>query len=479
MDIDEIKKKLEKELDRIDFLKEQLEKNPSLKTEIRALLINEIKKKALIKTDVTKKDILFRLIYDAIGEGLEPMYYWILDFMREKYQGLDLDVSKTSDEYEASVGGAFFSEMGMKATRMQEQAMKMMQTINTVVRSLINLLYDLKEFEIRLETYKKYHSKNKDEADAALLGLKQIWMDQVDIKRGRGSINMLAQQLQFVTLRDAFMIAKNEKDVGKMDLNERVKRILKARIQEFLEWKDRSGKELEKRYKIERSYVKSQLASLKLYSTWTKPYLKTAQKLGMKDFGSPDVVTAFSNMIMELTLFGKKSIGKIKDKEYFSCVEANIKFRVTPEAARTQTGVHYIQQGRAELDIKGYALTDKDIEILKKQELYEGLDLIEEMVGTPLIELKEDIEHYLNQEKEEEEKKPKKEMVSFIRGFREMVGPVGDAFKFMKSSFDAIKGVPSEPYKERELKKKAIKDAKIRSETLYIIYKKAHKMVTW
>ena len=67
-------------------------------------------------------------------------------------------------------------------------------------------------------------------------------MDNVDIKRGRGSINMMAQDLQFVTLRDAFMTVKTLKDVDKIDLNDRVKRILKPRLAEFLEWKTRSEK---------------------------------------------------------------------------------------------------------------------------------------------------------------------------------------------------------------------------------------------
>jgi hypothetical protein len=129
--------------------------------------------------------------------------------------------------------------------------------------------------------------------------------------------------------------------------------------------------------------------------------------------------------------------------------------------------------------IKAYALTDKDLEILNQQELYGGLDLIEEMVGTPLTELKEDIEYYLNQEKEEKKEEKKPEIISFAGGFREMVSPIGNAFKFMKSSFEAVKGAPSEPYKEKELKNKAIKDAKIKSEVLYTIYKKAHQMFTW
>src|SRR3989344_1541332 len=119
-------------------------------------------------------------------------------------------------------------------------------------------------------------------------------MDNVDVKKGRGSINMLAQDLNFLTIRDAFMIVNSVEDVEKQDLNDRVKRILKPRMQEFLEWKERSEKELLKRYEIERAYLRSQVAALKLYSGWTKPYLKTAQKLGMKDFRSPDIVNVFN-----------------------------------------------------------------------------------------------------------------------------------------------------------------------------------------
>ena len=104
----------------------------------------------------------------------------------------------------------------------------------------MNIIYDLKEFQIRLKHYGASRLKNPDESKAGLLSLKQIWMDNVDIKRGRGSINMLAQDLNFVTIRDAFMIADSLNDIKNLDLNERVKRILDVKLSEFIEWKDRS-----------------------------------------------------------------------------------------------------------------------------------------------------------------------------------------------------------------------------------------------
>ena len=108
-------------------------------------------------------------------------------------------------------------------------------------------------------------------------------MDKVDLQRGQGSINAMSSgNLQFVTLRDAFLSAKSPEDVDKIDLNERVKRILKPRVQEFFEWKKRSEQELRKRFEIEKTYLKSQVAALKLQSKWAKPYLKAAEKLTHK-----------------------------------------------------------------------------------------------------------------------------------------------------------------------------------------------------
>ncbi len=483
--IDDFKKELKDQQDKKAFLKERIEKHPEHKSELRKLLIEEIKSAGLVKTSVLKKDIHHTIIYDSLGEGMEHIYFWFLDFLREKYQGLGMEVSKTKDDYEASVTSSFFGEQGARATRMQEQAMKMMQTINTVVRSMVNIIYDLKEFEIRLDIYKKYHSKNKEESEAALLSLKQIWMDQVDIKRGRGSINNLAQQLQFVTLRDAFLAAKSVRDIdrgpkeGGIDLNERVKRILKPRLLEAMDWIERSDKELTKRYNIEKSYLKSQIASLKLYTIWAKPYLKAAQQLGMREFSSPDIVNAFNNMILELALFAKSSAGKSGNKEIFGCIEVVLRYRTVPMTSRTQQGVQFIHSGRTRIDIKAYSFSNEDLELLKEQELFEGLDLIEEMVGQPLSELREDIDKYLKEEKEEEKEKNKApKVLDLTLPFRS----VGKGFKDITSRFKhlfKIRKKIREPYTISELKKKAANEAKAKAFVLYDVYKKTHGMLSW
>ena len=63
-------------------------------------------------------------------------------------------------------------------------------------------------------------------------------------------------QSAFITLIDAFLSVKTVKDVDNLDLNERVKRIVKERLAEFNIWLGESESELRKRYEIEKSYLR-------------------------------------------------------------------------------------------------------------------------------------------------------------------------------------------------------------------------------
>lgn len=247
-----------------------------------------------------------QLIYDSPSETLEPVYFWLLNFMNNMFSG---QVDKITDNFASSPGSGHFSEQSQKKTILQEQVMKTLGGINLVIKTIVNIVYDLKDFEIRLKHYEAANSEDKEEKEAGILALKQIWMDNVDIKRGLGSINQLSQgNLQFVTLRDGFMVAQSLKDVDKLDLNDRVKRILKPRIAEFLQWKKLSEEELKKRFNIEKNYLKSQVNTLKLYSRWIKPYLKAATQLEMSQENRPELVTAFNTIVLQLTLLAKREL---------------------------------------------------------------------------------------------------------------------------------------------------------------------------
>ena len=181
--------------------------------------------------------------YDSSSEGLEPIYFFITDLMND----FGLKTEKFIDNFTSSPGSGHFGELGQRATIMQQQGAKILADINAVLRSVLNLIYDLKDFKTRLQQYNGVKSKDKLIHDAAVLSLKQIWMDKVDMQKGQGSINAMSSgNLQFVTLRDAFMIANSVSDIKKMDLNDRVKNILKRKLEEYNRWHSNSEIEIRK-----------------------------------------------------------------------------------------------------------------------------------------------------------------------------------------------------------------------------------------
>ena len=362
------------------------------------------------------------LVYDSSSETLEPIYFFILDLMND----CGLAPEKLVDNFTTSPGSGHFSELMGKATAMQQQGSKLMADLNTVLRSVLNIIYDLKEFKIRLQSYDDLNSKDKSEA--ARLSLKQIWMDKVDIIKQQSSIKAMALgQAGFQTLIDAFLASKDEKDVNKLDLNDRVKRILLPRIHEFNVWVEHSEKELRKRYEMERTYLKSQVNNLKLYSRWAKPYLKAAQQLEMKESGrEAALVKTFNTILLELSLLGKNKLDvknsalagdlptdfqKLKTKrDYYSCILVDFKFRGIPQRAIQQS--HYAFGGRAEITFKAYVLNDDELKKIDKEldksDIEDVLKLIEGTTGG-IEQLQEEINFFLEEKDEEEEKENSKD----------------------------------------------------------------------
>lgn len=440
-----------------------------------------------------------QIIYDSSTEGLEPVYYWILDFMNNKFGRVD----KLTDNFTSSPASGHFSEQMGKATRMQEQAMKILGQVNEIVKSILNLIYDLKDFEMRLQHYEDAKSSDSEKAESGLLSLKQIWMDNVDAQKGNGSINMMAQKMQFVTLRDAFMAVESPEKVEELDLNERVKRILKVKVKDFFEWKKRSEKELKKRFQIEKRYLKSQVDSLKLYTKWARPYLKAANQLEQsEELGErPAHVNAFDTTLLELTLFGQDKVGvksavnegdlpenfvKLEDKmrKYFSCVLVDLYFRGIPQRIQQRQGGHYTFGGRVEIRFKGYALNEEEIkkvkDKVKEKEMEDSLKLVEGVTKDSLGQIKEDIEHFLEDDEEEEETKRKKEDVnpfSALLGLNKS-SKSSNKKKEKEDKEDKIGDIKGDSYEEKLVRDHTKEEAEGDCFTVYDIYKKAHGMMT-
>ncbi len=478
---------------KLRFILNRLTETPSQKEK-------SILREALFEAIPDSASQKLHMSYDNPNEGLESTYFWILDFFQNV---LGYKVSKTKEDFESSVGSAFYSDFGAKATRMQEQAMKMMGSINTIVRSNINILYDLREFQTRLATYSNYNNaKDPQKKREGLISLKQVWMDQVDVKKGVGSINGLSQQLQFITLRDAFLQVPTAADVekSKVDLNDRVKRILMVKLSEFELWVPASEHELRKRFEIEKKYLKSQVASLKLYAEWTKPYLVAAKKLGMKGFDNlsiqnPNIVSAFNNLEIELELMGKQEQGlqplieeeKLPEEatitqKYYKIIIVRFKYRSSPAGQNTQQGYMYKQGGRFDMYFYSFVVSEKELKALEEAKENEAWDIISDMVDSSIREMADDLIKFLDDDMkyekayQEQVRKDEEAEKHYAKGpFSALFGGLKSSFKPLSQSISWRKPAG---YYDTFVKKEAQGSADGAAFTLYDIYKKAHGMLS-
>ena len=432
------------------------------------------------------------LIYDAFSQSLEPVYFWILDYVNYLYGKAE----KLVDNFVSSAGSGFFAEMQGRATRMQEEAMKMMQTAGVLTKSIIQIIYDLKEFKLRLRQYEELRSGDERVRSAAKLALKQIWIDNVDLRRGNASIAGLSQNFDYVTLRDAFFVADSLEDVKNLDLNDRVKRILEQRVSEYLKWVEESERELVKRYEIERAYLRSQVNSLKVYARWAKPYFRAAKFLEQNAGGdtrwNPDIVNAFNTAVFELVILAQgkydpkrdvatgdlpKSVLSMNLREYIPMTLIEFKFRSIPDRSDQKGG--YSFRGRVEVTFTGFALNKDELAVLKdeidKDDFGDVFAMIEGATTESIEQMKKDIDEFLSDAKEinwsgskaNEPSKPSDD-----------VNPFSALFEFAKreEKFDKSKGLKKDSFWEEVIRSQAILVAKLNCRKIYDTYKKAHDM---
>jgi hypothetical protein len=443
----------------------------------------------------------YKLSFDSQQAQLEPIYYWLLDWVQERGWSMD----KVVDNFMASPGSGQFSDMNMRATKMQEEGMKILGGLNQVVKSVLNLIYDLKEFELRLEHYDDYNDKDDPKKqEEGMLALKQIWLDNVDLKRQRGSIHQMSAELGFTTLREAFMMAKdvdalksmNKEEEGGL-INDQVMRILIPRIGEFLKWVKYSESELRKRFSIEKNYLKSQVETIKLYSAWMKPYLVAAEKLRQKGFDTDAaLVNAFSTSMFELQLFGKQGVkvedvyaGKYKAKRgYNRIMIIGLVYRGHVSQRVTQKGDYgFAMGGKVDMTFDAYSLNDEELAAAKKlledDDVAKSMEFSGDVAGDALATLKEDLDYFLMSPKEKEKVKLKEEKIVEKENINPFAALVGWGKKKEKKAKEekevvAIEDIKGDNFVEKMMRGKAAETASDWLYLVYDIYKKAHGMAS-
>ena len=205
------------------------------------------------------------------------------------------------------------------------------------------------------------------------------------------------------------------------------------------------------------------------------------------DMSSANIVTVFNNMEIELELIAKRELdpqGLVNDKElpedakvnekYFQYIVVKFQFRSVPHSVQTPQGYQYRQGGRVEIKFNSYGLSEKEMNIIKESEKDETYKLIDEMVGTSLSAMSEDLQKYMKGEEDEEEKKSEKKKEEHEPG------PLGVMFSGFKELANPLKHIEIKgSYFDRVVADKTRDKAGGSAFTIYDVYKKAHGMMSF
>ncbi len=466
-----------------------------------------------------KSYVQYLLGLDTMTEGLESSYYWILSFWGDKFFNQNYKIRKAQEYFAATETSYIFGDMGARRTNLEKRAQELLALINQLIRTIINILWDLREFEIRIERYNDLESKDKEKRRASDLALKSIWLSEVDMKKGAGSINNLVQQLNFVTLRDAFMfidtmqdkekvltdIGEKDENVG-MDLPMIVKRILLGRVTEYLDWRELSKKELTKRFEIEKAYLRHEVASMKLYTAWVRPYLFSIKRLTMPtpdemakkipDYESEtstkiewgtiytsqaELVTTFETAQIFVELFGTKEVTKefggaqvFGDDKIYGAIEADFVFRTLPGQVDQR---RYMQRGALEMIFTAYSLDERRKKDLERIEEDDVLKQATKLTEDTLLQLRDDLAHFDADDVEAE--LPNVEVPKAKFGlFGDIAKPFTDAAEGLGRFMPSSKKQASEFVKQKALKYAGSKAKKVATD-VYDKFKKMKGMYTW
>ncbi len=433
-------------------------------------------------------DAKYKVYIESPQQGVEPFYFWILSFLQKGRLGLNFErIEKIKDLFSASETSAYWGDVEARRAIQQDRFEKYMTNVGAMTKSLIQQLRDLRILEERLSYY---HNADKGE-EAAMTALKTIWTDLVEGKSPT-SVFALAGQPGYVTLPDLFFAvnAKKPEDIDKIitekkfEMNERVRSVLKQKLEKFLLWKEHTSKELDQRWKFQLKYLRQHNQVIKLYLTWLKPYLANIKKLQTVSTSRAELVKAFDTSVIELELLaisGKvpKEKPDITDTAPKAVLRIKFDFTAIPQIAYQEGSAKgAIHVGKTIITIEGFVATEKQIQdYIKKleEEDYEILQSIDESIGA----MKEELEKYLKMAGEVEKKEEKKEEKE---GFFEPFKAIYEGFKeifTLGKKVEKKEGLPRLRTKEElEAFEKAFEDIKKRSYVLYYVFKKAFGMIT-
>jgi hypothetical protein len=466
-----------------------------------------------VLSNFPKPEKRFRLVYQCFNQSIEETYFWLLASLREDW-GLH-NVKKITDVFTASEQSAFWGQAQQRMTISQGQVSNYLATIGKLVKELFQLVRELRIHEERMNLYDesiKAESKgtvfDRKMSQSAEVVLRSYWIDLKDGGvKSPGSVYGLASTLGYTALPDLFFAAppmkKDEVDsyVDRLAFNDKLKNVLRRKLQAYCVWKETTYKELKNRYGFLIKFLRQHYNAIQMYIEWVKPYLRNVKRLSQnfEKTESEDLIGAFEGSFTEIEIVLSRKITKREKDNVQAVVVLNILFRTQPHMEFHQEGYQHkgpVHVGRSEIVLRGYSWTDDEINNyfrMREQETMDVLGDIDKSLKEAIDALGDDLRRFLKEagekfpedaKKEEDVKKAEEKRKAEMKGVLEPFTAIFYGFKDIFVSFFPSRGKKKDKDKPSSWQVDKDKDEarKVMGAAIWNTYKnfkKAHKMVTW
>jgi len=372
-----------------------------------------------VKTGYPKPLKRYQIVYEVYDLSIEETYFWMLKYLR--YDIAFPEVIKIEDSFSAAEGSAFGGVVQQRVGLQQDKVTQFLATMGKMVKELFQMVRELRILDERIAYYKGAEGEKgkplRERRKSDNITLKGMFIDLVQGgAKSAASVYGMARELEFTTLPDLFFDAppfssvdEMEEYVNSLEFNNKVKEVLKRHLRQFMEWKKRTFQEMKARRKFTIQYLRQHFDIIKMYMEWAKPYLKTIERLGMKEnyTTSPDIITAFEGSKIDIELLATRAEG---GGDYYACILATFNYRTRPSMKFVQEGYQRgpIHVGKMEMNLRGYVWTKEQVKAyqeMKEKEAFELLKTISASIKSAMEAMGAELFDYLDEAGEEQEKK--------------------------------------------------------------------------
>jgi hypothetical protein len=227
----------------------------------------------------------------------------VIDTIRKPLLEIKYKEYKFSEGIEPSALSTYLNILLTRQAQLEDRITALIRTIYDLTTIIERIFYEARVLKDRVALFDQA-KKPGPEGEAAEKALKQTWLDSVDARKGEASLIHLSR-VQGRIYTDVFFAMKKPEDFDKVvskpegpnakdiqEFNNRVRTLVIGRLQEYLNWKEYTEKELRTRLEIDMNRLKTEYEAYKLYVSMLAQYLNIKSRIQITTASSPKEFTS-------------------------------------------------------------------------------------------------------------------------------------------------------------------------------------------